>query len=75
MRYYNVWAGNPKGWEEDVSRCLAAVSARGQWSEWSVSPQCPFKRGQGPDGLYCGNHARMIARGKVLHVPRDTHDQ
>ena len=72
MRYYNVWAGNPKGWEEDPARCIVATYSRGRWT---IFPQCPFKRGQGPDGLYCGNHARMIARGKVPDVPRDTHDQ
>ena len=61
---YNVWAGNPKGTPESTTRCVAEVSVTP-----FLSAQCPWKRGKGPDGLYCGTHARMLARDRRPQVP------
>jgi hypothetical protein len=58
-RRYRVWAGNPAGTPEDLTRCAASVADDGR------SPlfhQCFFKRGKGPNGELCGTHARMIER-------------
>ena len=51
-RRYNQWAGNPRGWPEDKTRCIEEV-----WSGY-LSYQCSRKRGYGPDGLYCKQHAK-----------------
>jgi len=53
-RRYGVWAGNPKGWPEDAARCITEVS-----DGWHFS-QCGRKRGHGPDGLYCKQHAKRV---------------
>lgn len=53
MRIYGRWAGNPAGRPEDVRRCIAVVH-HGNFSPGGA--QCSHKRGQGPDGLYCGTH-------------------
>lgn len=58
-RRYNQWAGNTRGWRERPSDCIAEV----HWSQRSpLTAQCQRKRGKGPDGLFCGTHARMIAK-------------
>lgn len=49
-RRYNVWAGNPAGVAEDLTRCIESV-----WDKFH-SHQCERKRGRGPDGLYCAVH-------------------
>ena len=58
-RQYNLWAGNPKGDKEDVTRCIKEVR---DWSGWH-SVQCSRKRGHGPDGLYCKQHAKKAKVG------------
>ena len=60
---YRVWAGNPAGnrWRE--SRCAASVPDGGRSP---LSHQCQHKPGNGPDGLYCGRHAKMVES----HPPR-----
>ena len=52
MRRYNVWAGNPKGRAEDVSRCIAEVY------DGFIFYQCRKKRGNGKNGLFCSVHAK-----------------
>lgn len=62
-RRYGQWAGNSRGTPEDVSRCVDSVRnmsiARGM-----VDKQCERKRGHGPNGEYCKQHAK---RKKVSH--------
>ena len=52
-RIYGQWAGNPKGREEDIVRCIESVSNDG-----FLFHQCRRKRGYGKDGLYCKQHAK-----------------
>jgi hypothetical protein len=64
MRVYNKWAGNPKGRAEDPTRCIAII-----WDRFVIGAQCGFKRGKGPDGLYCGIHARHLALKHSVYTP------
>ena len=61
MRYYgrNRYAGDPL-------RCIATVS---EPPHYIHSAQCTRRRGHGPDGAYCRQHAGMIARGRHVRVP------
>jgi hypothetical protein len=52
---YNEWAGNPKGRAYDPRRCAYEV-----WQN-HLSYQCSKKPGKGPDGLYCGQHAKRVS--------------
>jgi len=56
-RYYGRWAGNPEGHREDSTRCLAEV---GNYPSW-IRCQCSRKRGYGPNGDYCKQHAKNAA--------------
>ena len=51
-RVYGDWAGNPKGFPERKTDCVAVV-----W-HGVLSGQCSRKRGHGPDGEYCKQHAK-----------------
>lgn len=53
-RRYNVWAGNPKGFPEILTRCVAEVYSPVGWHSY----QCSRKRGHGPNGEYCKQHAK-----------------
>ncbi len=53
-RIYGQWAGNPKGWLEDLEHCIEAIIRDNNW--WAS--QCSRKRGHGKDGLYCKQHAK-----------------
>ena len=55
-RIYDKWAGNPKGEKEDLTCCIAEVH---DWTGWHLL-QCSRKRGYGPDGLYCKQHAKKV---------------
>lgn len=68
MRIYNRWAGNEQGTQEDVTRCIAAVGVGGRSP---LSHQCYRKRGYGLDGLYCSQHAGMLAQGVHVRVGRE----
>ena len=57
QRRYGVWAGNPDGRAEDPVCCVESVYDR----DTMLTHQCGRKRGKGPDGLYCGVHARRFA--------------
>ncbi len=69
MRRYGSWAGNEKGNPEDTTKCIVEVhdSSRG-----CLSHQCRRKRGHGPDGLYCKQHAMMVINGDRVRVPKET---
>ena len=54
-RRYGVWGGNPKGMPEDATSCIEEVWPSGAC--W-IPYQCTRKRGHGPDGLYCKQHAK-----------------
>ena len=54
-RRYGQWAGNPEGMREDPALCIEEVwPSGGAW----IPRQCARKRGHGPDGLYCKQHAK-----------------
>lgn len=57
FRRYGCWAGNPAGKRERPERCVVSVYQ----PHSRISCQCSRARGQGPDGLYCGQHAKKIA--------------
>ena len=59
---YGAWAGFPKGRQEDKQRCVAEVQDRTGWHFY----QCSRKRGFGPDGEWCKQHANKIAAREVL---------
>jgi hypothetical protein len=56
LHYYDQWAGNEKGIPEDKSRCIAAVTDFTGFHSF----QCQRKRGFGPRGEYCRQHAKKI---------------
>lgn len=62
-RRFGVWAGNPKGYAEDPTRCIAAIGGSSLWGP-ANERQCGRKRGFGPDGLYCRQHAQRKAVSK-----------
>jgi hypothetical protein len=51
---YGEWAGNPEGNRPDPERCAKEVV-----SEYYFH-QCLRKRGHGPHGAYCKQHARKL---------------
>lgn len=51
-RRYGKWAGNPNGNPEDATRCIVEVP------DGYLFAQCSRKRGHGPNGEYCGQHAK-----------------
>ena len=55
-RVYGQWAGNQKGTLENTTKCIEEV-----WYQvgkmLSLSRQCSRKRGHGPEGVYCRQHA------------------
>lgn len=52
---YGAWAGNPRGNAYDPARCAAEVWNQ---SRGLRASQCSRRNGKGPDGLYCGTHAK-----------------
>ena len=65
LRVYARWAGNEKGTQEDVTRCIESVHGG---AHRIVGYQCSKKRGYGPDGLYCKQHdpAAQQARDSAM---------
>lgn len=54
-RRYGQWAGNQRGQPENPKGCVKGVyPAHSQY----IEHQCSRKRGHGPDGLYCKQHAK-----------------
>jgi len=60
MRRYGQWAGNEAGWPEDSQRCVESVWPSSGWQDH----QCRRKRGYGPNGLYCKQHAKQYDQVK-----------
>ena len=58
---YGQWAGNPAGAAEDGERCREEVWSRG--GGW-IPSQCLRKRGHGPNGDFCKQHANRKAEVK-----------
>ena len=53
---YGMWTGNPRGTPEDKTLCVSDVH------DPDCRPafhQCSRKRGHGPNGEYCKQHAAM----------------
>jgi hypothetical protein len=60
-RRYSCRAIRPDGTPEDPTRCIEEVwPTDGLW----ISYQCSRKRGHGPDGLYCKQHAKKHEAAK-----------
>lgn len=53
---YATWAGNPKGYAYKEGYCVIEVWP-GRSRGW-IPYQCRRKNGNGPDGLYCKQHAK-----------------
>ena len=58
LRRYRVWGGSPGGTREDTAQCIVPVADGGRSV---LTHQCYRRRGHGPEGLYCAQHARQIA--------------
>lgn len=56
---YGQTSANKNGLPEDKTRCVEAV-----WGGYlgMFEHQCQRKRGYGPDGKYCKQHAKIKAR-------------
>lgn len=61
---YGQWAENPNGNPEDPNRCIAEVKIQWLFRERTLE-QCLRKRGHGPGGLYCKQHAKMVEPKEV----------
>ena len=64
MRYY----GRDRNIPEDPACCIARVS---EPPHYIHSHQCSRKRGYGPDGLYCKQHAKLKDQGRYVAVPSE----
>ena len=53
---YNSWAGNSKGNPYEEIHCAYEVLDTARW----LTYQCSRKKGHGPAGLYCKQHAKMV---------------
>ena len=53
-RRYGRWAGNPEGVPENEANCVQELYNRNDWHFY----QCSRKRGHGPNGEYCRQHAK-----------------
>jgi hypothetical protein len=54
-RRYGVWGRRPRRQPVDPTRCIAEVFHR----LTTIPCQCSRKRGHGPDGLFCKQHAKQ----------------
>jgi hypothetical protein len=68
-RRYGVWAGRPEGnADEDETHCIEEVHDK------FVGYQCSRRRGYGPNGLYCKQHARWYEHNLTTAAPdREKH--
>lgn len=57
-RRYGQWGGNPRGVQENVTRCVESIYP--SWTRSPISQQCSRKRGYGPNGEYCKQHAKKL---------------
>ena len=56
LRRYAQCAGDPEGFTERLTDCIAGVH-RGREGRFT---QCEHKRGHGPNGEYCKQHAKKV---------------
>lgn len=63
FRRYRCWAGNPAGRRENKLNCIASVADGGRSV---LSHQCARKRGHGPSGEFCKQHAAKAERQNNL---------
>lgn len=66
-RVYDAGSAVARNIREDMMLCVVEcsdVSGR-YWHSW----QCQRKRGYGPHGEYCKQHAKMLEQGHKLRVP------
>lgn len=67
MRRYNKHYDQPRGVPELPDRCVVEVDHCAM-----AHIQCARKRGHGPNGLFCRQHAELDAMaGSGLSIPRD----
>ena len=59
-RHYGKWICDPKGRRENKNNCIWEIFPKGHWTPY----QCTRKRGYGPGGLYCKQHAKMVEADK-----------
>lgn len=64
---FGEWSGNPKGYPEDPSRCIEGVYG----DRSMIESQCKKKRGHGPDGCYCKQHANKLVRMEKIRKEVD----
>ena len=67
MRRYGCWAGGPEGTKEDKECCIAEVYDNIS----SLFYQCQRKKGYGGNVNFCKQHAKMIAEGRSVSVPKE----
>lgn len=53
-RRYDQWAGNPAGRIENMEHCAMEIPSPPSWHY----AQCGRKRGHGPNGEFCKQHAK-----------------
>lgn len=58
LRRYGTWAGNENGTQENTHDCIMQVSDSMGWHSY----QCRRKRGFGPKGLFCKQHAKQVRK-------------
>lgn len=63
-RRYGRWAGNAHGVPENVMRCVAQV-----WLARHIQEQCARRRGFGPSGDLCRQHAQLLMKGRFVDIP------
>ncbi|KKR01619.1 MAG: hypothetical protein UT24_C0003G0026 [Candidatus Woesebacteria bacterium GW2011_GWB1_39_12] len=65
LRVYDSGSSVARKVLEDKRLCIAEVL---DYSGWHYL-QCRRKRGYGPNGEYCKQHALIIAQGRHVNVP------
>lgn len=61
---YGQWSGDPKGHKYDDVFCAYEVLGE---SGFGLPYQCQRKNGHGPSGLYCKQHAKIVAKYLERH--------
>lgn len=67
-RRYGQCAYNEKGHPEDPERCIYELF--GQY----IGRQCSRKRGHGPGGLYCKQHAKTAKAATPYNAGKEDRD-
>lgn len=56
-KVYGQWSGNPRGIPAKPDQCIKSVYG----DRW-IPHQCTRKRGHGPKGMYCKQHAKRYEK-------------